>query len=52
MKVRKAKREYADVLNDIIKDLDGFKINAFDYGTINYHQRRTELWKRKNITGS
>lgn len=50
MKVRKAEREYADVLNDMMKDLDGFKINTFDYGNKNYHQRRFRIWKRKNIT--
>ena len=52
MKVRKAEREYAHILNDMMKDLDGFKINTFDYVTTNYHQRRFRIWKRKNTTGS
>lgn len=52
MKVRKAEREYAHILNDMMKDLDGLKITTFDYVTTNYHQRRFRLWKKKNITES
>lgn len=46
MKERKAEREYAHVLNDMMKDLDGFKINAFDVVTINNYQRRLKKWKK------
>ena len=31
MKVRKAKREYAQLLIKMMKDLDGFKINSLNY---------------------
>lgn len=31
MKERQAEREYAHVLNDMIKDLDGFKIVSLDF---------------------
>lgn len=44
MKEKKAEREYAHVLNDMIKDLDGFKINPFDNYKNNY-QRRLGIWK-------
>lgn len=45
MKERKAERDYAHILNDMMKDLDGFKINAFDVVTIKY-QRRLKKWKK------
>ena len=40
----KAEREYAHVLNDMMKDLDGFKINPFDKSVNNY-QRSFIIWK-------
>lgn len=45
MEERQAKRDYAHILNDMMKDLDGFKINSFDIVTIKY-QRRLEEWKQ------
>lgn len=45
MKERKAEKDYAHILNDMMKDLDGFKINSFDIVTIKY-QRRLEEWKQ------
>lgn len=46
MKERQAKREYAHVLVEMMKDIDGFKINAFDFGTKNNYQRRIKKWKK------
>lgn len=45
MKERKAEKDYAHTLNDMMKDLDGFKINSFDIVTIKY-QRRLNKWKK------
>lgn len=49
MKERKAPREYAGVLIEMMKDLDGFKINSFDSEpTIKIKYRRSaEKWKIK-----
>lgn len=46
MKERQAKREYAHVLVEMMKDIDGFKINAFDVVTINNYQRRCVKWEK------
>lgn len=45
MEERQAQNEYAHILNDMMKDLDGFKINSFDIVTIKY-QRRLKRWKK------
>lgn len=46
MKERQAEREYAHVLNDMMKDLDGFKIASLDYEHNNTSRGRLKYGRR------